>query len=186
MYSRTIDGEVTDFVSTAKVDFEFYTYNKVEIDQKDADTLQSAKDYADENFYDETESDARFVHLTGNEAISGTKTFTTVVTRRTNTNYNEENLNKYVLVFFQCAISPTQEPKLTIDKVQYHRCHFPHQINKSPLLALPFYQLCICLCSLFPGVACIYSNSTLCLLVGRACHNVLYIFSVLSHCNIKE
>ena len=68
--------EVTDFVSTAKVDFEFYTYNKVEIDQKDADTLQSAKDYADEKNFYERNRDARFVHLTGNEAISGTKTFT--------------------------------------------------------------------------------------------------------------
>lgn len=75
MYSRTIDGEVTDFVSTAKVDFEFYTYNKVEIDQKDADTLQSAKDYADDNFYNETDADNRFVHLSGNETIADTKTF---------------------------------------------------------------------------------------------------------------
>lgn len=52
-----------------------YTYSKDVIDQKDADTLQLAKDYADENFYNETESDARFVHLTGNETIGGTKTF---------------------------------------------------------------------------------------------------------------
>lgn len=53
-----------------------YTYDKDVIDQKDADTLQQAKDYADENFYNETESDARFVHLTGNETIGGIKTFT--------------------------------------------------------------------------------------------------------------
>lgn len=76
MYSRTIDGGVTDFVSTAKVDFEFYTYKKVEIDQKDADTLQSAKDYADDNFYNETDADNRFVHLTGSEIVDGAKTFT--------------------------------------------------------------------------------------------------------------
>ena len=36
---------------------ENYTYSKDVIDQKDADTLQLAKDYADENFYNETESD---------------------------------------------------------------------------------------------------------------------------------
>lgn len=55
---------------------ENYTYDKDTIDQKDTDTLQLAKDYADENFYNETESDARFVKLTGDETIGGTKTFT--------------------------------------------------------------------------------------------------------------
>lgn len=50
-----------------------YTYDKATIDAKD----QSIYDAVNAEFYDKTESDALFVHLTGNETIADTKTFST-------------------------------------------------------------------------------------------------------------
>ena len=52
-----------------------YTYSKVVIDEKDTTVLETAQIYTDNNFYKQTDADNRFVHLTGNETIADTKTF---------------------------------------------------------------------------------------------------------------